>query len=94
MLYRSLLGKTLPGSKLGLLARPCSIVPHRSPLALDSIVSLQNGSVASSSMPGRALMAGSPLFVTDLSKPFDFSEIQFVLSEQVWSTFFSLCIVF
>ncbi len=32
-------------------------------------------------------MAGSPLFVTDLSKPFDFSEIQFVLSEQINNIF-------
>merc|ERR1711957_821656 len=29
---------------------------------------------------GRALLAGSPLFVTDLNAPFNFSEIQFVLS--------------
>ncbi len=80
MLYRSLLGKSLP------LNRVASLAPHRGSLAAASIIPQ---AVARNSMvsPASTVMAGSPLFVTDLSKPFDFSEIQFVLSEQINNLF-------
>jgi hypothetical protein len=80
MLYRSLLGKGLP------LYRVTSMTPHRGSLASVSVVP-QSISRNSFVNPSGAIMAGSPLFVTDLSKPFDFSEIQFVLSEQINNIF-------
>lgn len=80
MLYRSLLGKGLQ------LNRIASVAPHRGSMAAASMIpqpSSKNSFVGTSS----TVMAGSPLFVTDLSKPFDFSEIQFVLSEQINNLF-------
>jgi len=59
-----------------------SLLPHRSSLADCSFV-LPAGPHRNERFGSSVLMAGSPLFVTDLSKQFDFSEIQFVLSEQV-----------
>ena len=80
MLYRSLLGKRL--GAMGIYNTPGSVLPHRGSLAASAFVdparSCENGTMRSS-----VVLAGSPLFVTDLSKQFDFSEIQFVLSEQV-----------
>jgi hypothetical protein len=76
MLYRSLLGKGLPMTRL------VSVAPHRGSFAASNVV-LPSAIHQSSVGPSTVAMAGSPLFVTDLSKPFDFSEIQFVLSEQV-----------
>ena len=80
MLYRSLLGKGLA------LNRIATAAPHRGSLAVASVIDpvVSRNSFSNSSS---ALMAGSPLFVTDLSKPFDFSEIQFVLSEQINNLF-------
>ncbi len=76
MLYRSLLGKGLP------LNRLAAVAPHRGSFAASNVI-LPVVNNRTSFGPSSVVMAGSPLFVTDLSKPFDFSEIQFVLSEQV-----------
>ena len=87
MLYRSLLGKTLPVSRVVSLGSFAAASPHRGALSASTIVlpSMQkNANFGSSSV----VMAGSPLFVTDLSKQFDLSEIQFVLSEQVCTLFY------
>jgi len=76
MLYRSLLGKGLPLNKLA------GVAPHRVSFAASNIV-LPVANNRTSFDASSVAMAGSPLFVTDLSKPFDLSEIQFVLSEGV-----------
>ena len=59
-----------------------SVLPHRGSLAASSFVDPAR-SCENETMRSSVVLAGSPLFVTDLSKQFDFSEIQFVLSEQV-----------
>lgn len=85
MFYRSLLSRGVHLRRLhGAMA--LSMLPSH-PMTFGNVshISLMNAEklVPSSSCVG---LAGSPLFVTDLSKPFDFSEIQFVLSEQVCSS--------
>ena len=82
MLYRSLLGKTLGVNRIVGSSALSSVSPHRTSFAANSLVQLPTGE--SRGFNGSSvIMAGSPLFVTDLSKQFDLSEIQFVLSEQV-----------
>jgi hypothetical protein len=82
MLHRSLLGKNLPVNMLLRANGASYAIPQRL-----SNAGLRMFDASSPKFPeensGKFVMAGSPLFVTDLSKQFDFSEIQFVLSEQV-----------
>jgi hypothetical protein len=82
MLYRSLLGKGLATSRFTAVAQSGGIIPHR--LSASSVCMIDMAKKESTFGSGsKFVMAGSPLFVTDLSKQFDLSEIQFVLSEQV-----------
>lgn len=80
MLYRSVLGNKLGAMAIG--SNRLAVLPHRvSMVCPDLIQGFENR--RNERFGPSFLMAGSPLFVTDLSKQFDFSEIQFVLSEQV-----------
>ena len=82
MLYRSLLGKNLPLNRALPTTMLQSAIPHR--VGGVNTFSMGSGSLDDGLPIGsKFVVAGSPLFVTDLSKQFDFSEIQFVLSEQV-----------
>lgn len=82
MLYRSLLGRAGTFSRLSKVAVPGSMSAHPATMGSASHIPLINSEFSSWNTTAVGV-AGSPLFVTDLSKPFDFSEIQFVLSEQV-----------
>jgi hypothetical protein len=93
MLYRSLLGKNLPLNRLASASSLPSATPHRFG-ALNTAFSDQTFGETGISTGSKFVMAGSPLFVTDLSKQFDFSEIQFVLSEQVCSSALPRHIIF
>jgi hypothetical protein len=83
MLYRSLLGRSHLNRVSWLRSSPL-IASHPSTIGSAGSIIPACGS-KTDSRDFAVVMAGSPLFVTDLSKPFDFSEIQFVLSEQVCS---------